>query len=220
MSTKFWARTVVVVLGLAFTLTANLRAEDETPAIRVVREEVAAKNIEKTRVLGSALGREPIDQVSKDGYIVGFDFGVGQDGSQKPLLYGIKPVHMTKHGAMVERAFGAFELPRNRGPKIQTVTVMAKKGYAVSGLVLRTAHTLTAAKVKFSKVEVDHLDMEDTYESEWLGNQGIGGKSEISTDGQLAVGISAFAENGQCIALGLIHLSDGKPEAARRRAIK
>jgi hypothetical protein len=57
----------------------------------------------------------------------------------------------------------------------------------------------------FMKVDGDHLDPEDTYNSPWIGDKKGGGPGEVTSTGGLVVGLQGRADR-EAKALGLTML--------------
>lgn len=81
-------------------------------------------------------------------------------------------------------------------------TVVARPDYAVGGLVTHTGLTLDGFGIVFMKVEGDHLDPKDTYNSPWIGDRKGGNPGGVTTPGGLVVGLQGRAGD-EVNALGL-----------------
>lgn len=65
----------------------------------------------------------------------------------------------------------------------------AKEGYAVSGLTVETDGTnVTAVRITFARFEKDHLVLDDSYKSDWIGLSTGEGTHELAGDGRIIVG--------------------------------
>lgn len=211
-----WSAALVVILACGRSAPARDDDGNTAAALKAAKAAVAEKDVKKTRLLGFTLNKEEFTRVREDGGIlIGLDVGVGLGAFKNEVVYAVKPIFRTKDGSIVGPEIGVFESGRvgNRYVRTRvanTVTLMAKKGYAVSGLTVRSGLGLVAVKLTFARVAGDRLDLTDTYESEWAGNRFDGGKGEVTSDGRLVVGLCGAEDPDVCLALGLIHLN--KPE--------
>jgi hypothetical protein len=66
---------------------------------------------------------------------------------------------------------------------------MAKKGYAVAGLEVKTNPYVAAVRVVFMRLDDDgDLDTDDTYKSAWIG-QAAGSAQTLGGDGKTVIGV-------------------------------
>jgi hypothetical protein len=82
---------------------------------------------------------------------------------------------------------------------------MAKDGYAVGALNVKTNSTLTAFQVVYMKIKPDKtLDTKNSYTSEWIGEAGPSDKEETVTGNGSGV-IGAHVWNfGRVFAIALV----------------
>ena len=68
---------------------------------------------------------------------------------------------------------------------------MAKEGYAVGALDIKSNPYVAAIRVVFMRLGDDgKLDKEDTYKSEWFGARNVGGTPEtVGGNGRKVIGI-------------------------------
>lgn len=136
------------------------------------------------------------DVAGQGGYVVGFQTNSGQWWEHR-VLGEMKPVFETLEGL-------AEGSPRgNNGGEI----VLAKKGYAVGGLSVRSGDVVNAVQIIFMRINADgmSLDPKDSYLSDWLGGKGGGKPKDISGRGRMVVGVTG--NSGDIIdGLGLVFL--------------
>jgi hypothetical protein len=84
-------------------------------------------------------------------------------------------------------------------------TVVAKPGYAVGGLVTHTGLTVDGFRMVFMKINGDRLDLEDTYNSTWIGDEKGGNPGDVTSKGALVVGLQGRSGK-EVFALGLTTL--------------
>lgn len=129
--------------------------------------------------------------------LVGFAVNLAAKGANDSHVIGILPIYRkgsseifgTPYGNMVARSH----------------FLMAKDGYAVGGLQVRSALHFISLKVVFMKVVGDHLDVKDSYTSSIVGVDGDSWRKEISTGGNLPVGVYGSVDNKQLLRdIGLV----------------
>jgi hypothetical protein len=134
---------------------------------------------------------------------------VGPAGS---VLVGVRVSYIDHGGPKVRSAQPIYRLGKNHyvgqihGEVIGPVTtIVAKPGYAVGGLVTHAGLTVDGFRMVFMKIEGDHLDPNDSYNSPWLGDLNGGGPGEVSSQGEKVVGLQGRSRN-EVFALGLTAL--------------
>jgi hypothetical protein len=84
-------------------------------------------------------------------------------------------------------------------------SVVAKPGFAVGGIRMRTGLILNGFEVVFMRLKGDRLDPTESYTSAWLGDDKGGSPGTVSSDGKVVVGI--HGRSGKEVnSLGLIIL--------------
>jgi hypothetical protein len=136
---------------------------------------------------------------------------VGTAGS---VLVGVRVSYIDHGGPKVRSVQPIFRsasgqnhyLGRIHGEVVPPVTtVVARPGYAVGGLVTHTGLTLDGFGIVFMRVDGEQLDLNDTYNSPWIGDEKGGGPGQVSSRGQLVVGIQGKSGN-EMNGLGLTAL--------------
>jgi len=81
--------------------------------------------------------------------------------------------------------------------------VLAKQGYAVAGLLVQTdSKNILGVRVIFAKLSAGHLDMSESYESNWIATPGQS-PQKLAGDGRLVIG--TFGRKGLNMdAMGLV----------------
>ncbi|HEX3654275.1 MAG TPA: trypsin-like peptidase domain-containing protein [Pirellulales bacterium] len=144
------------------------------------------------------------DTNRNDGLLIGLLFAYG-DFHGQPTIGAMRPVFLTKRGRENGDWHGA------RSPDSRHI--LAKPGYAVGGLKIRAGLGIDSLQVVFMRVQGDHLDPADSYESPMYGGPGGGGQSTLGGDGALIIGIFGEAPRdpkSTFNGLGLITLPVGK----------
>lgn len=77
-------------------------------------------------------------------------------------------------------------------PDMGLTRVLAKPGYAIGGITVKTNNFVNAFQITFMKLKDDNssLDTKDTYTSEWLGPKQVGiNEVKLGGDGRKVIGI-------------------------------
>ena len=82
-------------------------------------------------------------------------------------------------------------------------TALAKDGYAVGGLRMRSGLLIDGFEVIFMKIKGDKLDPSDSYSSQWLGDTEGGSPKVLLSDGRIVLGIMGRAQR-EVNALALV----------------
>jgi hypothetical protein len=129
------------------------------------------------------------------GVLIGFH--VGSDKFlNNDVVDAIRPIYLTRAGEKVGQWHG-------RVPPQSTV-VKAKQGYVVSGMTVRTGMLVDGFSLTFARLGTDHLILDDSYESPWIGSQG-GSATTMSGLGGLIIGVhGSVLDKGSLSNLGLI----------------
>jgi hypothetical protein len=90
------------------------------------------------------------------------------------------------------------------------VRVLAKPGYAVGGITLRTGLNIDGMSVTFMRISGRALDPNQSYVSEWLGGRTGGTQKSVSGDGAPVVGVFGNQDANHIYSLGLV-LADLPP---------
>jgi hypothetical protein len=85
----------------------------------------------------------------------------------------------------------------------EETTEVAKPGYAVGAINTHTGLTVDGFEMVFMKIDGDRLDSDDSYTSEWLGDEKGGSPRNVSSNGKIPVGLQGRAGK-EVYGLGLI----------------
>jgi hypothetical protein len=164
-----------------------------------VRQAVQANNLKTVATGGFNANDKGFRDVPPEGAIlIGFEAGL------KPFLgtqvvNSLRPIYLTKDGEKT----GPWCGPR----PAQSITMKAKAGYVVSAVNVRTGALLDGFSLEFARLAGGRLQLDDTYESVWVGGEG-GGPDRLGGAGALYVGVcgNLTNENEPC-NLGLVTLT-------------
>jgi hypothetical protein len=131
-------------------------------------------------------------------------------GPAGSVLVGVRVSYIERFGGLkirsvqpIYRLGGAYYQGRIYGEYVGPfATFVAAPGYAVGGLVTHTGLTVDGFGMVFMKVNGDHLEPDDTYNSPWIGDKKGGGPGGVTSQGDLVVGLQGRAER-EVNALGL-----------------
>jgi hypothetical protein len=212
----FWFSLVATAaLPLLAGLSAGQGPAKKPAAIFSAAEAaVAARRLESSKPLGfhnrSGLFRE----VPADGAVlVGFDCGVGKFGDIE-TVYALRAVYMTAHGETSGQEHGLFYGQRKVGKRthkskvVRRVRVMARPGYAVGGVTIRSGLNINGLSLTFMRVVGGWLDPAQSYESEWVGDRTGGGEASLERLGAPVVGIHGSQDVEHVSSLGLIYITE------------
>jgi hypothetical protein len=134
------------------------------------------------------------DLAPADGVLVGarvsyiMRFGGPKISSVQPVYrVGEKLVDGERHGGLLG----------------EETSAVAKPGYAVGAVNTHTGLTVDGFEMVFMRIDGDHLDTADSYNSPWLGDENGGSPRDVSSDGKIPVGLQGRAGK-EVNALGLI----------------
>ncbi|AWM36268.1 Serine protease Do-like HtrA [Gemmata obscuriglobus] len=151
-----------------------------------------------TQIQGGG-GDPEFREVGPEGSVlVGLEVGVGRF-FDNPVIKCVRPVF---RGGDKETT-GEWHGPTDQTVVKEFVKVVAKPGYAVGVLTVRTGLGADGLSITFMKVVDGKLDPKDSYESEWVGGKG-GGEGKVG-DGTLAIGLIGKARADTVSGFGLLH---------------
>jgi S1-C subfamily serine protease len=158
------------------------------------------------RIQGGGGDPEFKDLALEGGLLVGLEVGLGKF-FDKDVVRSVRAVY---------RVGDKESLGEQRGTDTSNVVkVIAKPGYAVGSIMIKTGLGVDGLSVTFMKVNDRKLDPKDSYESEWLGIKGPG-TVKIGGDGTTVIGILGKANAKDVTGLGLAYVGEkpyppGKP---------
>jgi len=174
-----------------------------------------ADGLRSTAIFGGRGGGAYRDCGGTDARLVGLQTTI-INWSGHIIIRSVQPLYRVD-GEIRE---GAVHGHQNR----QRTRVLAKPGYAVGGLLVRTGHRVDGFAIVFMRVDQDRLDPADFYVGPWQGGHGGGGARLLGGAGLNIVGICG-RRGADVDAIGLIEqLSKNKgctkTEAARKEEAK
>lgn len=178
--------------------------EDEEPAPkkRKKRPQLSGSTNTRTKCVGDFGAVKSEDIAPEGGVLVGLELGLGRFGAD-PIINAIRPIFQTADGEEL--------LGKQHGTVTgKTVRVKAKKGYAAGAVKAVTSGGMVGGlAITFMKLGKEELDVEDAYESKWVGGT-FGLEESLSGGGVLVLGIVAHEGrlglhySNACIGLELV----------------
>jgi hypothetical protein len=131
----------------------------------------------KLEAVGNKAGG-PFEHVPPDrALLVGVNVTIWGD----PVISSLQPIFLTRQGQTAGPRIGTPV-----GPSFQA---LARPGYAVGDVVVKTGHALDGFKIIFMRVDGARLDPNDCYESPWLGGRAGGGETSLGGKGRPVTGM-------------------------------
>ena len=96
---------------------------------------------------------------------------------------------------MYRSARGDVVYGSNHGRRGDVVTIKAKEGYAVGGLVVRGSKHIEGLSITFMQTEGLALSPRNSYSSDWFGSPGPATETHLGGSGALVVGFAGRATN-------------------------
>ncbi len=200
---------LVVWVGVVGSVSADESPAGSPTLGAAVRAAIAEKRIEKGRMLGFNLQREPFDELPPQGAVlVGFDVGLGRFVNIE-VVYALRALYLTDRGLIRTRSRGLFAervLPDDtviRSKVLRTLRVQAPPEYAVGAVTLRTGLLINGFSLNYMKIDGQKLDPGQTGSSPWVGDRTGGSEATLDGHGRPIVGIFGTQDNQHVSSLGL-----------------
>jgi hypothetical protein len=154
-----------------------------------------------SQLAGGTTGN-PYQEVPSAGMLlVGFNYTL----NEYDYISSLQPIYQSSKGAVAGTMYGYVNGPPQ--------TIMAKKGYAVSGVQVQASYFMYGLQVDFMKVEKSGLDTKDSYSSEWVGRKYSSNRQlTLGGDGNFVVGAYGKTTSQQVASLGVIQLPPEKAD--------
>ena len=179
-------------------------AQGETVYERVAR---AAKNWGAERCFtprGPGVVYQTTDEIGwGGGILVGLEIGVGpRDKGEGVTVAGVRACYSTGVQEWSAKVHGTG------GPTVKSVRLLARPGYAVSGITVSHGPAVNGLSLTFMRIKDNGLDWTDTYDSEWVGDRPTGTVENYSGRGRPVVGVFSHvpAGGGRVRWFGLMYL--------------
>lgn len=135
-------------------------------------------NVTRTEMAGGKGGGEFADTYT-GAFLVGMNLTTRHFAGHL-VIASVQSIYLTRLGRATSRAHGKAD---------QTiVSLQARPGYAVGGIVGRSGDRLDGVKLIFMRIDGNRLNPDDSYESEWVGGEG-GHETRLVSDGKPVVGV-------------------------------
>jgi hypothetical protein len=121
------------------------------------------------------------------GLLIGFEVAFNKfDGFD--VVRGFRPIYRVGEKEEFGQKYG--------DPAQFTITVKAKPGYAVGGVMYRGTRWFNSCSLIYMKVAGDRLEPGDQYSSEWLGKKRTDSIFHFVTDGTPITGFTGRSAGG------------------------
>jgi hypothetical protein len=177
------------------------------------RAAVDAGRVESSKPLGFHNKRGLFNELPADGAVlVGFDVGIGKFLDIE-TVYALRAVYMTANGETSGQEHGLFYGQRKVGKRtykskvLRRVRVLARPGYAVGGVTLRSGLNINGLSLTFMRINGRSLDPRQSYTSEWVGDRTGGNEAYMGGDGAPVVGIHGSQDVEHVSSLGLVYMN-------------
>jgi S1-C subfamily serine protease len=155
---------------------------------------VAPTGTKQTQIVGGG-NQEFQDTAPAGGLLVGFHFGMGKF-FDNDVIHGVRPIYRVGDKEKLGTPFGT-DFTRLK-------KVVAKPGYAVGAIAMKTGLGLDGVTVTFMKIDGDKLDPSDSYDADYVGGPGGGGPNKVGGDGTPVVGLIGRTNGKEVCGLGLV----------------
>ena len=136
------------------------------------------------------------DEATKGSLLIGIEVGIHNLGPNYDAIRAFRPIYLTGTTESKGKQYGTN--------LSHVVTLKAKPGYAVGGIIGKAGLTMDGMLVIFMHVTPDgKLDPQDSYRSDWVGGKGGGPETLLGGDGTPVIGIIGKANDKECMGLGL-----------------
>jgi hypothetical protein len=119
---------------------------------------------------------------------------VGFAVEKDSVVRGLQPIYRGANGLVYG---GQYSSPKN------VVEVVARSGYAVGKIELRSGSCLDGFRLTFVRDLGDRLDLKDSYASDWIGGHGGDARPAVASEGQPVMGVHG-TYGGDIHSLGMI----------------
>jgi hypothetical protein len=184
-------------------------AEEPRPTLPdAVRKAVAAGQVLDSENLDDQADDVSYREVASDGgVLVGFEAGLAR-WSDREIPYALRPVYRKGDREWVGSTAGNM----NANVVIRHVRVVAKPGYAVGGMWIRTGGAMDRIRLLYMRIDGGHLDPDDSYKSEFIGSSEGGEEQYLDGRGRPVAGIFAIEEERQLLTFGLTYVRVPLPQ--------
>lgn len=220
---RVWLLWTPCLLIFALLLTLGWREdtvvaqEATTNLFTSARDALANREYERTNIIGfSVIKTGFASYLSRGAVLVGFEMGIGKHLSGREAVFAIRPIFQTSQGDKVMENQGLFANEMNAkqkplgGGATRTVRLRAKYGYAVGAIHMRSTVSIHGMALTFQRIDGTALQVNDSEDSEWVGDKTTGRLETISTDGRLPIGVIGNRDETRVLAVGLILMTKGR----------
>jgi hypothetical protein len=219
--------TFVLLVGLAQTSdqddakTKSSSTADRKAVVArvcaVAKKAVEEEDLTRTDLVGN-FGYTPFEEINKLGVVlVGFRLGLGKF-LDKPVIHTIEPIYLSTKSEVygVKRGKDRYSFgKKSKSNARETEILRAKPGYAVGGIKLQTGLQIDGMSLIYMRIDGDKLDLNDQYESKWVGSVGDRPKL-LGGSGHLVIGLRGVEDKKDIKQLGFVYAGKDAPTNAEK----
>ena len=196
--------------GIVLTVAGSVHAADKpktsTPPTVAIANDVLAKliphvdravrekNVSRSPIQGGP-GGSSIEDLPSASVLVGFRYTTMRWSPTITIIRSLQPIYRDAE----ETVFGKI----HGEPAGKPTVVVAKNGYAVGGISVKTGVRVDGFRITFMRVVGKTLDKHKSYTSQWLGGRGGDPEVKLGGDGKIVVGIRVRS-GADLDAIGLV----------------
>ena len=173
--------------------------------LRKAQTSLTAGRVMRTAEVGFVLGKQAFAHVPEQAaLLVGFD--ISYNGRE---VVAVRPIFLNGKGQSNGPAFGVAATANKKKSQMAAAIVnkhiVAKKGFAVSGIKAKGGLGVTGMSITFMEIGPTGLNTANSYESPWIGVEGsIDRETDLTGNGLPVVGVYGHGSGTIISALGLI----------------
>jgi S1-C subfamily serine protease len=189
-------------LGFVYQETEKKGPDPKGPEAKAPETKGPAAKVDRGPRIQGGGGQEFRDATPPGGALVGLEVGLGKF-VRNDVVKAVRPIYRVGDKESFGEQFGT--------QLTNVVKVVAKPGYAVGAIALKTGLGVDGLSITYMKLADGKLDPKDSYESEWVGGGGDKQSVKIGGDGTLVVGVLGRTNGRDVTGLGLIYSDTNKP---------
>jgi hypothetical protein len=198
------------------SLSAMDRKEVAERVCAAAKQAVADNDVARGDIVVSS-GQTSFEEINRLGVVlIGFRLGVAQV-ADRMVIYALEPIYLTSRGEIFGAKRGR-ERPaiqkRNKGAAAVVEILRAKPGYAVGAIRLQLGVVLEGVKLVFMRIDGDKLDVNDKYESKWVGTVRDDRTRTYDGAGHLIIGVRGVEIGKELLQVGPIFAGKDAPSKA------
>ena len=165
----------------------------------------------KSDIAGGRMDLEFKELVPAGGTLVGLEIGLGKQGPNT-VVKAVRAIYSVGG----KESFGEWHGPTAADAITEKVKAVAKPGYAVGLLEVRTGAGIFGLSITFMKIVDGKLNPKDNYESDWFGAAIGVGPAKVGGTGEMALGFAGKKNADTISGIGLVYRDLTKKEPDKK----